>query len=279
MKSLIHQVCSKFYNNLNQIFTTVNHDPEFIFEDKEVEIVPTWFGRLVLPSTDEVITPYIKRFGYWDLEVQTALQRLIRPGMTFWDVGASFGYFSAMVGLTIPGSIVKAFEPFPPACKLIHANLKLNGVSASIVEGALTDSLVRSVHLSTQKQNFGDQVVTPTSNTNSIEVPAFRARDFLKSGGIPSVIKIDVQGHELRVIKGFGSLIFKIPNIILECGPCFTSNELHKTMDELSTYQRLGFNLIFLEEDRWIPMTIGSIIERLRSGGRETQGNLLLRRR
>src|SRR6202165_5788560 len=36
--------------------------------------------------------------GWHERPVQEALQRLLRPGMTFWDVGAHIGFFSCLAG-------------------------------------------------------------------------------------------------------------------------------------------------------------------------------------
>src|ERR1700760_3264255 len=64
-------------------------------------IVPTYVGTdtvlgetlqghlMVMPSADRAITPHMIRDGYFDLKISQFLERFIRPGMTYVDVGAN----------------------------------------------------------------------------------------------------------------------------------------------------------------------------------------------
>lgn len=58
-----------------------------------------------------------------------ALLSTLRPGDTFYDVGANYGLFSIFVGKTVGdrGQVV-AFEPDSQTCELLLANERLNQV-------------------------------------------------------------------------------------------------------------------------------------------------------
>src|SRR5262245_13570479 len=67
-------------------------------------------------------------FGTHDLEVQTAIGRLLKPGMTAFDVGANVGFTAVLAAKCVaPGGKVVCFEPLAANAEQIGHNAGLNG--------------------------------------------------------------------------------------------------------------------------------------------------------
>src|SRR5216683_2563800 len=69
--------------------------------------------------------------GYWignyELDVQHALKRLLRPGDVFYDIGANAGFFSLLATKLVgPTGRVVSFEPLPENVQSIREQMELN---------------------------------------------------------------------------------------------------------------------------------------------------------
>ncbi|HEX4434823.1 MAG TPA: FkbM family methyltransferase [Acidimicrobiales bacterium] len=143
----------------------------------------------------------------WE-ELQFCL-RYLRPGDHFVDVGANVGVFSTLVGTRIPGVRITAVEPFPPVREDLLANLALNDLDVTVVDSALSD-----VAGSATFEVLGRDVLNRLAaddhggggGTTSITVPV-TTLDELAGGDPPALIKIDVEGSELRVMEGARRLL------------------------------------------------------------------------
>ena len=146
----------------------------------------------------------------WE-ELQFCL-RYLRPGDHFVDVGANVGVFSTLVGTRIPGVRITAVEPFPPVREDLLANLALNKLSADVVK--VVDSALSDVPGEATFEVLDRDVLNrlaPGSSTDDgaatgITVPV-TTLDELVGDDPPALIKIDVEGSELLVMKGARRLL------------------------------------------------------------------------
>jgi FkbM family methyltransferase len=144
---------------------------------------------------------------------ETALVRhLLRPGMTFVDVGANWGYFT-LVGahLVGPTGRVLSVEADPRACRALRANLAKNALTTVAVHNiAASDGDGR---LSFQEYephardtgNFGvAQSTLLVEHGRRVEIDAHALDDVLDKSDIDHVhlLKIDIEGGEARAMAG-----------------------------------------------------------------------------
>lgn len=118
-----------------------------------------------------------------------------------WDIGANVGVYT-VVGAAA-GADVYAFEPFPPNVARLRANLRRNGVEATVDSRAIT-AASGTVHLRASSPLPGAQgsgVVDATSPSPSAHVVQAVAGDDVDHPP-PTVLKIDVEGAEADVIAG-----------------------------------------------------------------------------
>jgi FkbM family methyltransferase len=140
-------------------------------------------------------------------ELQFCL-RYLRPGDHFVDVGANVGVFSTLVGTRIPGVRITAVEPFPPVREDLVANLALNHLEITVVDSAVSDTAGEATF-----EVLGRDVLNRLAaggdgagGETGITVPV-TTLDELVGGDPPALIKIDVEGSELLVMKGARRLL------------------------------------------------------------------------
>jgi FkbM family methyltransferase len=148
------------------------------------------------------------------------LDRELRPGDVYFDVGANIGVYTLFGARRVgeKGSVV-AFEPHIPNANSLLENIILNGLGHQIklVTAALSD---RECY-----DHFNYQAVTVASSTSqfgrtSYEGEAFdpifvevkhsvRIDTLIGTGAVsrPNVVKIDVDGLDFEVLDGMRRLI------------------------------------------------------------------------
>jgi FkbM family methyltransferase len=144
-------------------------------------------------------------------------------GDTFVDAGANVGLYSLFVAQ--PGVRAVAFEPGGVAFARAHENVRRNGLGQSIatVRAALGDIDGRT-RLTTRWGGMNYVVGQASSSAadtewDAEEVPMTRLDTFDACEGLGRValIKVDVEGYELPVLRGAGAVIARDhPALIVE---------------------------------------------------------------
>ena len=129
-------------------------------------------------------------------------------GDVFVDVGANVGIYSILAG-RIGGCDLHTFEPDPFAFAELELNLELNNISCQKYNVALGDT--RSELLFTSDLTSENHVVESDCGDNRI-VQCHMLNEFLND---VNIIKVDVEGFELQVLKGAQSLLSKTTCMVL----------------------------------------------------------------
>ncbi|MES2959146.1 MAG: FkbM family methyltransferase [Pseudomonadota bacterium] len=149
---------------------------------------------------------------FFDAEERAFLERLLKPGATFVDVGANVGAYTywAHHCLLDSGCIV-AVEPDPEMRRRLEFNLRSNDVqSVRVVSAALSDEQGQGVLYVNQAQR-GENTIAATQARAAGGARVSEAVKLdtlvhtLQSLGVESVdaLKIDIEGHELPVLRHF----------------------------------------------------------------------------
>jgi FkbM family methyltransferase len=146
--------------------------------------------------------------GFWyetlpDFEELAFTLHLLRPGDLFVDVGANQGGWTLVAaGL---GARVIAFEPIPLTCGRLRGNVAANRREIADRVAIRTSALgiSRAFARFTSDLDVGNHELTTEEErgTNAITVEIDSADNALRGTG-PTLIKIDVEGFELAVLKG-----------------------------------------------------------------------------
>lgn len=151
--------------------------------------------------------------GTHDPEVQYALARLLKPGMTAYDIGANVGFTAMLAARRVaPGGRVVCFEPLAEPAKQVLHNAGLNGFSfVQVHQVALASADGEAEFFVSAESTWGrlSQAGPAPQQNGVIRVPMRTLDSFASEHGLPSphVIKMDVEGVEASVIAGGRKLL------------------------------------------------------------------------
>jgi len=167
----------------------------------------------------------------------------------FLDVGAHHGYFTCLA--TSLGMEVASFEPNPTNLRVLKRNLKANSYeSVRIFPFALGEFRSKSIMygFGTGFSIFESWAGDVSSKSSEIE---FQRLDDLNIDCSNSIMKVDVEGAELGVIKGGADTFSRATNSLLMIEISGSQGNIDdtskKVMSESETLQTLvnfGFSLL-----------------------------------
>ena len=139
---------------------------------------------------------------------------LLSPGDIVVDVGANIGNHS-LYWSEVTGSNVVAFEPNAPALKMLRDNVELNtaGARVQIHPVAVGSSAGFAVMELPDSMNIGSARAVMASAGEVTMTTLDTAVDHAK---LVRLLKIDVEGSELSVLKGATRLLSQRPALVLE---------------------------------------------------------------
>lgn len=163
------------------------------------------------PSMQLDLTAYpdcTMAFGLYEVETVRAIRAMLRPGDTFIDGGANVGYFSLLAAQCVgPTGAVHAFEPFPANCARLRENIALNGFASIVrIHGeALSDARgeIDLYRYTSAQANHGQVTAFPQPGQAAQPVHVgVTTVDEALPGVSPRLVKLDVEGSELRALRG-----------------------------------------------------------------------------
>jgi FkbM family methyltransferase len=181
------------------------------------------------------------------------LERILRPGDLFIDVGAHWGFFTLQAATHPVGNImVIAFEPDPTNASILLTNVANNGLgeTVSIVCTACGENfdlapLVTNSSMMHSIRGVGLKGFSrgPAHWVSVIALDDALAR-FPETSNRRVIIKIDAEGFEPQVIAGAKALLQtgRLAMIIWELGHAFTDGPEHDALlTMVNTLSAVGF--------------------------------------
>jgi FkbM family methyltransferase len=161
--------------------------------------------------------------GVGEPKVQEALQRHLRPGMTFYDLGANIGFFTLLAARLVGASgRVVSFEADPEIARRLCENVAQNKLLNVVVEQKAVWSEPRSVTFervdaATSPDRGLGHVAAGGAAANTIEIEAVSLDKYTAASPTPDFLKCDVEGAEVEVFRGAQRLLTeKHPGILCE---------------------------------------------------------------
>jgi FkbM family methyltransferase len=180
-------------------------------------------GFRMLLDTSDFLQRMLYTMGDFDPPVRKAIQRLLKPGDVFIDIGANVGFY-ALCASKIIGNYGKvfAFEPSPEAFAALCTNISLNGAENIVaVQIALSDSVGPAKLFVDTAHNSGATSMRVSPNASreiTVMLDTYDHYALEHRLPAPALVKIDVEGAEGMVLKGMPNLLaqLKRPAVILE---------------------------------------------------------------
>ena len=174
--------------------------------------------------------------GTTEPEEQKMLVGYLRPGHVFYDIGANVGFFSVLAARLVgTGGKVYAFEPFPQSAEAIRKNAALNGFEqiVEVWQGAVSDrSGIGRLSIRGECNTF--RLEDKAEPDRSVAVPLYVIDELVTGKKIrpPDLVKIDVEGHEVQVLRGMQETIRCYRPVIL-CEVHWIKKEIEALLAEL----------------------------------------------
>jgi FkbM family methyltransferase len=174
-----------------------------------------------------------------------------------YDVGANCGWFAVRAARA--GHPVRAFEPVPATAVFAERNLaRLAGADARVVRAAVAETAgTATIHLYSSSGNNSLHERTlppghPLSRTGALEVPVVRLDDVVGENGFPppALIKIDVEGAELAVLRGARETLARHrPSVVMEWAESTSRDAGHARAEIVAELRAAGYTALAVTPD------------------------------
>lgn len=199
--------------------------------------------------------------GVYDLCVTEALWRLIDPGETAIDVGANIGYMTSVMAKRVQETgKVFSYEPHPEIyeelcenkilwqeasgwCQITTQNVALSNASGIGVLG-LPSHFSENRGVALLLDEIDAQAM---GNPCRCHVTLARLDDLMNDDHPVSIIKLDVEGHELKVLQGGQKVLTRhVRDIVFE--------EHSNYPTEVTCFlKERGFTVLRIRKEIWGP--------------------------
>lgn len=175
-------------------------------------------------SHDLIFLRDLQRNGMYEPIVTKTLVKFIKEGTSFVDAGANNGYFSFLASKLIgQHGRVFSFEPNPDVFRRLTKNVQLNNLTNVQTYNLALDESESKSYLDTNYPEDGlssmvtwrRQPIKGKSKSNGIISVTSIPLDNILKDTKDIVVKIDVEGAELNVLKGASNLIRNAKRLII----------------------------------------------------------------
>jgi FkbM family methyltransferase len=181
-------------------------------------VVHEWLPgvRVILRRGDTGMTQNLY-CGLHDFHDMAYLLHIMTPQDLFIDIGANVGSYTVLA-CAAKGSRGYCFEPIPSTYKRLLDNLAINNLQSKVtaLNLGLSDQ-DNELRFTSGSDTVNHILAANESSANSIAVPV-RTLDSILATESPSMMKIDVEGYETKVLEGAGETLARpsMHSIIME---------------------------------------------------------------
>lgn len=164
--------------------------------------------------------------GSYEPDAIATLRRVLPAKGDAVDIGANIGIFSVLMARAVGDRRVLAIEPTPAVARRLQHNISANGVAANVVVeqcavGATTGTVTMNTVAGMEEYSrVGAMVLPDTAGKTAVAVtvPMHTLDDLIARHGLkPTLIKMDIEGSEMRALSGAIAILAKHrPTILAE---------------------------------------------------------------
>jgi FkbM family methyltransferase len=214
-----------------------------VSSSKEVTITTQNGYKMCLVPKDRGISKELRIFKVHEPMATKVMLREVKRGMTIVDIGSNIGYYAILESEIIgkEGKVI-AVEPILRNFLYLSNNIRMNHLNnVKTVRAALSDRM-GVVKMARDKGSNWCRVLDNSDqiHVETEEVGVTTGEELLEEFGNISLIRLDVEGHEDHVIRGFTEVIRKwAPNIFMEVHPRLLGRERYLHL--LTTLKDSGY--------------------------------------
>lgn len=192
---------------------------------------------LVVNCRDDTISREVFRSGSFDFHKFERAVRLLRErGLVgdsierLYDIGANIGTICVPAVARGMAASAVAIEPHPFNCRLLRANIALNGLHdrIAVAECGAAAADGGEAMLEVNERNWGDHRIAPAAGATDeqgesarprIAVPLRSVDAIAAELGVPTLLWMDTQGFEGFVLAGAARVLAAKPPLVTEYWP------------------------------------------------------------
>jgi FkbM family methyltransferase len=187
--------------------------------------------------------------------LEALFRRYLKPGDAVMDAGANIGYYT-LLARTLVGDTgaVHAIEAHPRTFRFLQGNLRLNrayNVRACNVALGDAEGAVRFTDTKWDDQNAviegGKGIEVPVRRLDALDVP----------GGPVALLKIDVEGYELFVLRGAAGMLGRVACVFYESWDEHFAKYRYSAADVVSLLMQAGFEVLKQKADGFVSVRTG----------------------
>lgn len=214
-------------------------------------LIKTDLGFVMCAASDYSLLACLIDTGELERGTRILIQRFLRPGDVYVDVGANIGMHTLAAAKAMQGEgKIIAFEPFKPTTEMLEKSVWINGFSGIVeIHQAAVSNVAGHENLylgitSGHHSLFELDDASRGPSREPVEVPLVRLDQVIAPGQRIDLLKIDAEGAELEVIEGGASLVASNPDIalIVEFGPSHLRRRDQRPEQWLGTFTGLGLS-------------------------------------
>lgn len=175
--------------------------------------------RVLVDTRTMDVGVHLLTCGRWESHEVDLFTRLVKPNHTVFDIGANHGVYALVAAQAVGrGGRVHAFEPNPRLAELVRLSLSMNGFSgwaqthpvgvsdaAGLARLVFSDAFSGGGAIATA----GDVATHSSVECRLVVLDAYEPTATCRV----DVVKIDVEGHEGRVLRGMRGILARSPDI------------------------------------------------------------------
>jgi FkbM family methyltransferase len=174
--------------------------------------------KMFTDAADGGIAPHLLLDGYWEYWITEFVCRNVARGETAYDIGAVYGYYTAVLAdLVGPSGRVVSFEPNPWLHALLQRNVAVNGLGGVVAIHRLAAAEAKQEAIRIPALMTGP-FHGPHANWFTFEkgragapAPAVALQEF--EPGSVDFLRIGVATAADSVVAGLGGLLDRSPNL------------------------------------------------------------------
>jgi FkbM family methyltransferase len=216
-------------------------------------------ATVVLNPNDPVISGALT-FGVYEKPETGFFCAVCKPGMTFLDIGANVGYYTALAIPRIGSGRVIALEPDPENFEYLQKTIQANHATNVIAIPKAAGAAAGVTTMYRSSTNRGDnRLYANDLSDGTCQVEVRTVDSMLAEMGVESIdlLKADVQGFEGHVLQGMQETIARSRNLtgLMEFWPFGLTSAGTDPEAFLTQLEQLGLRLYELtQKGRLVPL-------------------------
>ena len=233
---------------------------KFFYRIKEPVCVCDFDGHLKMKlCLDEHMQSQIFWYGYYSRDIVLLMNRILLPGMVVLDVGANIGEITMAAAQRVGSNgRVYSFEPMTTLYDCLTEHLKMNGIDhVTPITKGLSDKIgVATIFRAEATFKDGSRhdglgTLYPTASRSDVvgDIELTTMDEFCAESNITRIdlVKIDVEGAELAVLKGGLKSIGRFkPYLIVELQTQTAEDAGYKPDDIVSLLKTAGYKFFII---------------------------------